>query len=480
MQETQQLNQSDAFKYMSVMVLPFDFQAPSEQHNPFDFNFEKKLNSDQTYKQDFYTNLAKITVNSKNIVDDKYHWHVKELMSTNNVNDSAILRVFKINPGLLDQDCDLLINNKWLADFKDSSYIVINDYAQIGYFVFAIKMKAEIGVTFNELLQTDFFRFYTNDKNSGAFKYAMMKSDKASGQQVIDKSNKLTFEDIISLELAPICPYIQLRYQKPLLLNLFASTGVNPSNDVNAILYYSLRNQSVVQDSSLNNHIVETGSGVKMCILNEGSAVIDKMFQNDFKSDNYSAFFNKYFPGFIYVLNQREIMLQINQISSKISVANILECNNDIILELNQIKRRIDIYQFKQMFYSVSFYDELALFYSKLQSFMNIDVLLHDNKECLNSIFIILEEDQSSKQALIRKEQDEKQKRRDLWINATLTGIGCLGLFSYFKDLIPFSLDGQINNYLGHFSLLYKLISAIAPFILFIALVRIMRKTDNR
>jgi hypothetical protein len=182
----------------------------------------------------------------------------------------------------------------------------------------------------------------------------------------------------------------------------------------------------------------------------------------------------------IYVLNQREIMLQINQISSKISVANILECNNDIILELNQIKRRIDIYQFKQMFYSVSFYDELALFYSKLQSFMNIDVLLHDNKECLNSIFIILEEDQSSKQALIRKEQDEKQKRRDLWINATLTGIGCLGLFSYFKDLIPFSLDGQINNYLGHFSLLYKLISAIAPFILFIALVRIMRKTDNR
>jgi len=155
------------------------------------------------------------------------------------------------------------------------------------------------------------------------------------------------------------------------------------------------------------------------------------------------------------------------------------DSNDDIIKYLDQIKRRIDIYQFKQVFYSVSFIDELAMFYNKLQNFMNIDVLLRDSKECLNSIFIILDEDQKIKLEKIRNEQDQKQEKRDLWINASLTGIGCLGLFSFFKDLIPFTMDDQVNTYFGDFSIFYKWFSSMSPIVLFIGLLRIMRKSTN-
>ena len=66
------------------------------------------------------------------------------------------------------------------------------------------------------------------------------------------------------------------------------------------------------------------------------------------------------------------------------------------------------------------------------------------------------------------------------WINTSLMGIGCLGLFSFFKDLIPFSLDDQPNAYFGQFSIYYKLFSSISPFLVFWVLLRIMRKNKNK
>ena len=467
------------FKYLSVVVLPFDIKPASVNQEAFDFEFDYRLSQDLSYFEAFKRHLLSLTLQSKKaIVDDKYHTHFKDLLSGYLNPESSVLNVYQIKPECLFKQFDLSINDKWLADFNDSSYIVVNEFAQIGYFVFAVKMTGKDGVNYTDLLQTDFYRFYTNKKNSKVFKHAMLKSLKGSIELEINASNKLTFEDVITQQLSAICPYIKLRHQKPLLLNLISSTLNCPEKQLQEILYYSIRTQSSNQTAQLEHNLIKTGSGIQMCVLNEGSAIVDTTLNNDNQSNNFSALFNKYFPAFMLVVNQREIMLQINQVSSKISVPDINRCDSDIIAYLDFIKRRIDIYQFKQMFYSASFNDEIARFYSSLQAYMNINVLLQDNKECLKSIYVILENDQRNKAAIIAHESSVKQKKRDFWINATLTGIGCLGLFSFFKDLIPFTLDGQINNYLGHFSGFYKFFSSMAPFILFIGLLRMMRKNN--
>ena len=65
----------------------------------------------------------------------------------------------------------------------------------------------------------------------------------------------------------------------------------------------------------------------------------------------------------------------------------------------------------------------------------------------------------------IRIKQDETEERRSRIINSILGAIGCLGLFSFLKDLLPFINDRQYQSYYKIFSVLLPIV--IMVFILF-------------
>ena len=66
---------------------------------------------------------------------------------------------------------------------------------------------------------------------------------------------------------------------------------------------------------------------------------------------------------------------------------------------------------------------------------------------------------------LVLKKQDETEERRSGIINSILGAIGCLGLFSFLKDLLPFINDSQYQSYYKIFSVLLPIV--IMVFILF-------------
>jgi hypothetical protein len=261
-----------------------------------------------------------------------------------------------------------------------------------------------------------------------------------------------------------------------MLLHLSNSGEIYPEHELNFILYNSLRIRAARIDKNIaidQDYVLSSGSGVSICVLSEGASIIDP------SADSQKVLFNKYFPAFILALNQREVMIQVNQFSSRLTLEQLNDSSPAIIDYLYRLKSRIEIYKFKQLFYSVSFFDELVVFYQKLQSAMNINILLEDNKECVQEIVNRLEEEKNRREADQKVKEADAQDKRDLWINATLTGIGCLGLFSFFKDLIPFTLDNQPSTYFGSFSIFYKVFSSLSPFIVFVGLFRLMRKKNK-
>jgi hypothetical protein len=448
------------FKHFTLAILPFDISKASETNNPFDFKLSCSFTEDTNSVTAFSDKLKELIHNDgKAIIDShKYHFHIGNLIAlADKADNSHFLKVYKINPEHLYQDTHLRIQNKWTVNFSKSTYIAVNEFAQLGYFIFGFDMTGDEGVSLNDIASLEFFRFYTNDKSFK--KYAMLTGNE---ETEITADNKLTIQDVIESSFRDLCPHIKLRYDRPMLLQLSNSGEIYPEHELNFILYNSLRIRAARIDKNIaidQDYVLSSGSGVSICVLNEGASILDP------SADSQKVLFNKYFPAFIIALNQREVMIQISQFASMLTYEQLDNSDRNNIRYLKKLKSRIENYKFKQLFYSVSFFDELFVFYQKLQSAMNINNLLKDNMECVNEIFARLEAD--------------AQEKRDLWINATLTGIGCLGLFSFFKDLIPFTLDNQPSTYFGKFSNYYKVFSSLSPFIVFVGLFRLMRKKNK-
>jgi hypothetical protein len=459
---------NSAYKQFTLAILPFDIGSFSGSHNPFDFNF--KFEKDQGSLKEFYFNLDMVSdLNAKIKMDKKkYHSHIHFLISNGGESDErSFLKVYKIKPELLYQNENLRLNDQWNVSFCNNTQVVINELAQIGYFIFGFQFIGDPDSTILDFSKLEFFRFYNNDKSFK--KYAMLRTHNEG--DLISETNKLTLEDVILNSFKGICPYIKMRYERPSLLHLSNKFENISQDELNNILYNSLRipSSSQINKVILNqDYLFTSGAGVTMSVLNEGASIIDP-------AANVNELISKYFPAFIIALNQREVMIKINQFSAQLTLRQLNERDNLTVSYLHQLKFKIEVFKFKQLIYSISFFDEIVEFYKRLQITMNIDILLEDNKECIKEIVMFLEMSQKKHDEEVKQRESIQQNRRDLWINATLTGIGCLGLFSFFKDLIPFTLDNSLSVYLGNFSIFYKLFSSISPLILFVGLLRLMR-----
>lgn len=457
-------------EHTSFAILPFEIRPFSQSNNPFDFEFNSF--ESLVHFTDFSAVLRSLSEESAiyKIDKQKYHYHIHHFITSGFLNDQrAQLSYYKIKPNLLFNSQKLVVGENWEVSFSGNTHVFINELIGIGYIVFGFKFTGKGSASLKEFSKLDFFRFYTNDKSFRKYAMQMINRD----EEDINELNKLSLEDVISSSFKDLCPYIKLKYERPVLLHLSTNKGEISDADLDFFLYNSLRIQAKKLSDSIsvgNNYSKKIGSGVYICVLNEGASIIDESV-SDLKQLQ-----SKYLTAFIMALNQRESMIHINQLSANLSLGQIQENSDAIMSFLNKSKYQIDLFRFKQMIYSISFFEEIVFFYKKLQIAMDIDLLLLDNKECVNEISNFIDESNRKQQVEMRRVEIDSQRKRDLWVNATLTGIGCLGIFSFFKDLIPFTFDDELSNRLGSFSSWYKIFSAISPLILFVGLLRLMRR----
>ena len=457
-------------EHISFAILPFEIKSYLTNNDPFDFQFDHSMiNHDIS---EFKKAIAQISIPESTYKLDtkKYHYHIHNFISSGFENDDrSLVKYYKIKPELLFSKEKLTVRDKWEVSFSGNTHVIVNELVRIGYFVFGFKFIAKEGVLLSDFSKLDFFRFYNNDKSYR--KYAMRREGK--GGDEINELNKLSIEDVISISFKDLCPYIKLRYERPSLLHLSNSFWGLNEIDLDYFLYNSLRIQAsnLIGSNNLSkDYTIRSGSGVSMCVLNEGASIVD-MSVSDLKQLQ-----SKYLTAFLMVLNQREVMIHINQLSMELTLKQLQDSSMATIEYLNNLKTQIELFRFKQLVYSVSFFEEIVIFYKKLQGAMDINLLLLDNKECVDEISNLLAKNKYNQQTEIRKIEIDSQRKRDLWINTTLTGIGCLGMFSFLKDLIPFTFDDQLNTQLGGYSFVYKGFSALSPLILFVGLFRLMRK----
>jgi hypothetical protein len=140
---------------------------------------------------------------------NKYHKHIEKLITNTIKNeknsDSAFLKITKIKTETLQkiqeinynkQYTDLILDNNQKMEFSNHNYLVLNEFAKIGYFVFGFKISSKHGI--KDFIESKFFRFI-----DGEPKYQLivkLKEKDFSTKEVptynIDMGLKFDFEDI--------------------------------------------------------------------------------------------------------------------------------------------------------------------------------------------------------------------------------------------------------------------------------------------
>lgn len=458
-------------RHTSIMVLPFSLKKKSSESDAFKFDSEIDECSEQEL-QEFIKLLKTIEQTENGIIDtSKHHDFVANHINSIKQESPSFLKVvaikqdhyrpngtYNFNAGV--SEIKFWNNNNTVSDydieFVNNSRIIINDFAKLGYFVFELKITSPIENTLDDLSKIEFFRYFTNDMHRPN-KYKLCV--KRIGAQ--NESKFLTIEDILHLYFKNLLPYIKFQYKKPICLHLFGKEFKYKEDimALNTSMYKLLR----IPPSAESNEIyapefLETSNGkVFYGTLLEGAVLIDNLEQT-------SNLFNKYFPSFILSLNQREVMIQLNKHISAITSNRIIHKleentmgatsfnsdseNYDVFNKLKHLRNKATILQLKQMFYSISFYDEINQFYQKLIATFNVELLVKDNKDCISEIHSLIEskqdKDQSERNIKKEKEEQLKNKRIEKILLILTIAQVWIGIFSP-----PGNPNLQIVFYLG-------------------------------
>ena len=150
----------------------------------------------------------------------------------------------------------------------------------------------------------------------------------------------------------------------------------------------------------------------------------------------------------------------------------------ETVSKLDKIKLRVTIFQLTQMFYSISFYDEIDIFFKKLQSVFNIEPLLKDNMGSISEITILLADksEKDRKAQLVEEAKKENEKMRMEAENAKKFEFAFIlfGLFLSFVQSVTGFFEDDIR-----FSYKWYFISAIFLSFGFIGLLVKRQRGDN-
>jgi hypothetical protein len=407
---------------MTRVIIPFSTTVVL----PFNINFQVNstainLKSNKFFRNKIFVKLKNYLLeiskdNHRNFIDTaKYHDYISNYLGPN--NDVSFLETFIINSTKIksklknELPLNRIINNADLSIGENElkvngesilvnlldPIIILNKVINLGYVVFRFSYFVErdntvLEESFNlevikKLSENPFFRYFkeNNDKYLVNFKQGDL-----NFSFNLDEINKLIFDTFYN--------DIDFYLKKPVL---FYFGSIPFSQIPNDQFYKLLRIPPIKEDIGLNiedrSKIIE--ERIKCINMDEGSIVLDYTKSQD----GIKGVFNKYFPAFILALNQREVMMKVTRIISTLNSSDIERNRSRISEKLGSIRKLIHILQLKQIFYNLSNYNEISVYYKRLQESFNLERLLMDNKESIESIH-----------GLIESENTLKDKNRDI------------------------------------------------------------------
>ena len=350
----------------------------------------------------------------------------------------------------------------------DELTILVNSTAGIGFFIFGFECSSTSDNPIaEELAKADFFR------NIG-----WRRNQKLSGGQIqkhswiFDSDEKTGFTMYATLQcyLSDFSDCIRFYQDRPTVFYSFTSkrVGSKSNNELCELAYEIIRipdrNAGRFEHALTEPQIHRVGRNVAFTALNEGALVIETINE----SSSVKVVANKYFPAFILALNQREILLGTMKNIVLLETQALNKAQDDFFNKMERLRNSLLILQLKQIFYSVSNLHEVELFFNQLQKSFAVEKMLMENEQCIREMYNLLEVKRNKELERIENENAEKDERRSNIINTILGAIGCLGLFSFLKDLIPFYND--VDTY-GN---LYRPISVLLPLLVMAYIVKLV------
>ena len=475
----------------SLVVLPFQMLAENSVANAFESDatdVQPSANSKEIFES--YVNyIKKLPIKSEKIVDSsKYHDYISNYISPySEKENSSFLKIFSFqiaNLKGLDISGQEIVFGKQLQDGKtklflgdsnleikfDKIIIVLNEIAQLAYFIFEIDYIIENDNALKLISEIDFYRYYKPKqvsyekktkgesenkkiiKSQYAIKTLIEKKDKEG--IITSETNYIPFYEIISNYFNYIFKSAKFIYDKPVMLHLFSQASKDVlSNDelintcFNALRIPPLNKGKEEPNKPLETKLEESHSvkpklaqlhypdqSIVFCTMNEGAIVIDTPGGDN----DTNKLLNKYFPAFILALNQREVMIKTAKDVSQIAYKNLNAEDSITLKKLTELRKTLNLIQLKQVFYNISIYNETELFFTELQKKFSIDVLLNDNKGSIEAIHSLLESERISKEEEANKLLEDAQKKRDNNLGLILSLVGLFGAASAVIDLYNF------------------------------------------
>jgi len=503
--------------HMAMAVIPFTIKEKVTSESQ---TLEGVENSDEESRFSSLCERMTRYLRPANIIDTtKYHDYLPNYISegnhqfsdsnaptkTNNhstTTDSSFIRCYKIdydntwrniqknNPDSTHnlpynpQIHHLRIAGQWEAEFLKSSFVFINPNSKLGFIALGFDVHHPNVESLQSFEKCVFFRFIENHNNKNK-DYCLHLSYKKSGQENSPPPPNINLYQILRFLFHDVWDELhfvgQINGLRPIRLHLFNRPPfplLNENTEKTFQFLYDViripRAYSNGIDRNIKPHNYLTGSKTMVAAINEGAAVIDHVVEST------SDYLNKYLPAFILALNQRQNMMFINKRIASIPQNKLFHLENEnspLVREFAHLKKTIDITHLKQVFFSISFVDEIAFFYHKVQQAFQVEVLLQDNKDCVSEIYTLLETNRKEleKKRLIEeklqrdeeiKRQEEaarKQENRDKQLNIVLAALGCLGIFGFFKDFFPFWTDRTPDSLLHEWTYGYKWLSVLLP-----------------
>jgi hypothetical protein len=318
--------------------------------------------------------------------------------------------------------------------------VYINPEAAIGFVIFGFVCNTSEGNIADQLSKTEFFR------NIG------WRRNQELGNTQIEKHkwnfngeglSGLTIYETLNCYFSDFYDCIRFYQDRPTILYSITSTtiGSNSNEELCELAYEIIRvpdkNAPRFENKLTEPSVQRIGRNVAFTALNEGAMIIEAVN----KAVTLKQVANKYFPAFILALNQRELLLKTMQSISQLDVRELSGQNEAIFNKMEVLRNRLLILQLKQIFYSVSNLHEVELFFNQLQKAFAVEKMLMENEQCVREMYNLLEVRRNKEIERIEKEKAESDESRSNIINTILGAIGCLGLFSFLKDLIPFYND---------------------------------------
>lgn len=347
--------------------------------------------------------------------------------------------------------------------------ILVNATAGLGFFICGFKCTSSSDKPIaEELSQTDFFRNIGWRRNQKKLTGGQIQKHSWIFDE--DAKSGLTMYETLQCYLFDLSDCIRFYQDRPTVFYGITSesTGSKADNELCGLAYEIIRipdrNAARFEHELTEPKIHRVGRNVAFTALNEGALVIETINKNT----SVKGIANKYFPAFVLALNQREILLGTMKNIVLLETQALSKAEDNFFNKMERLRNRLLILQLKQIFYSVSNLHEVELFFNQLQSSFAVEKMLKENEQCIREMYNLLEVKRNKELVRIEKENTENAERRSNIIDTILGAIGCLGLFSFLKDLVPFYND--VETY-GN---IYRPISVLLPILVMAYIVKMV------